>query len=114
MPEGRPRKETPPNGGVIGVPEKAVLSVRESAEGMGVAPRTVGKAKSGASLSAPAMSNLPQGRPADKGANLPLLPEAPEAPAVSVAAAAEMLSVSERSVATSKPVLLADVEEALA
>lgn len=50
------------------------------------------------------LANLPQGRPADKGANLPLLPEAPEAPAVSVAAAAEMLNVSERSVKSARKV----------
>lgn len=45
MPEGRPRKETPPIGGVILPETKAVLSVRESADAMGVAPRTVERAK---------------------------------------------------------------------
>lgn len=50
------------------------------------------------------LANLGQGRPADKGANLPLLPAEPEAPAVTVAAAAEMLNVSERSVKSARKV----------
>jgi hypothetical protein len=46
-------------------------------------------------------AKMPRGRPADKGANLPLLPEV--AP-VTVAEAAEMLNVSERSVKSARKV----------
>ena len=48
---------------------------------------------------------MPQGRPADKGANLPLLPKAePEAAEVTVAEAAALLNVSERSVKSARKV----------
>lgn len=49
------------------------------------------------------LANMPRGRPSEKGANLPLCAESEAAP-VTVARAAEMLNVSERSVKSARKV----------
>lgn len=70
-------------------------------------------------MAASKLANQTQGRPSEKGANLPLLPEAPDNPPaiVSNADAAKMLNVSERSVKAARkvreiavPALVAAVE----